>query len=202
MGITVGPDGALWFTNSYFRAPSIGRITTTGSVSVPLTNPENITSGPDCALWLTGSVNGGATPAFGRMTTAGSVTAYSDPRLIPEEITAGPDGAMWSTNFNSIARISTADSVVTSPDQGPSGTTEAVTGAGHSAGETVVVKYLTGLTSPASVPLCTTTAAADGTFICLATIPATAGHRGTHTITAHGITSKTVTETSYLLTAA
>ena len=134
------------------------------------------------------------------MTTAGSVTAYSDPRLAPYDITAGPDGAVWATNGNSIARMSTVDSVVTSPNQGPAGTAETITGAGYTPGETVMVNYLTGLTSPAKAHLCTTIAGSDGTFTCTASIPPTAGHRGTHTIAAHGTTSKILAETTFVLT--
>ncbi len=54
-GITAGPDGALWFTN--FGGDSIGRITTTGTVTAyrhtSIDFPEWITAGPDGALWFT-----------------------------------------------------------------------------------------------------------------------------------------------------
>jgi hypothetical protein len=107
---------------------------------------------------------------------------------------------VWFTTGDSIGRITTADSVVASPNQGPAGTAESITGAGYSPAETVVVKYLTGLTSPASVKLCTTTAGADGTFACTATIPANAGVSGTHTIKAVGKTSNTAAKTTFLVT--
>ena len=56
LGITVGPDGALWFTE--FDAGSIGRITTGGGITYyPLLNsndkPAEITSGPDGGIWFT-----------------------------------------------------------------------------------------------------------------------------------------------------
>jgi virginiamycin B lyase len=59
-GITVGPDGALWFTETI--ANKIGRITTSGELSefllpVPNSLPSGITAGPDGALWFTGSDN-------------------------------------------------------------------------------------------------------------------------------------------------
>src|SRR5437868_3758914 len=56
LGITVGTDGALWFTES--RTNKIGRITTTGVVTefaVPTADsyPFDIVAGPDGALWFT-----------------------------------------------------------------------------------------------------------------------------------------------------
>ena len=54
-GITVGPDGALWFTN--LHGASIGRITPNGTVSAvtdpSISFPSGITSGPDGGLWFT-----------------------------------------------------------------------------------------------------------------------------------------------------
>src|SRR5262245_4523867 len=55
-GITVGPHGALWFTE--FAGQKIGRITTGGAItefSVPPSFPIGITTGPDGALWFTES---------------------------------------------------------------------------------------------------------------------------------------------------
>ena len=57
-GITVGPDGALWFTEE--NGDKIGRITTAGDITeypiptVPAA-PSEITTGPDGALWFTES---------------------------------------------------------------------------------------------------------------------------------------------------
>ena len=57
-GITVGPDGALWFTEE--NGHKIGRITTAGHITeypiptVP-SAPSEITTGPDGALWFTES---------------------------------------------------------------------------------------------------------------------------------------------------
>lgn len=59
-GITAGSDGALWFTNSSNN--SIGRITTTGSVSnytgTGIDEPLGITAGADGALWFTNYAKG------------------------------------------------------------------------------------------------------------------------------------------------
>jgi len=64
--ITVGPDGALWFTNN----DSIGRMTPTGRftafTSFRMSTPAGITAGPDGALWFTNNFNN----SIGRVTTA------------------------------------------------------------------------------------------------------------------------------------
>jgi len=109
LGITAGPDGALWFTDSGNN--SIGRITTAGVVSdytdPSILNPGGITAGPDGALWFTNYGNN----SIGRITTAGVISSYTDPS-IPEAgpITTGPDGALWFTSADghSIGRITTA----------------------------------------------------------------------------------------------
>jgi len=56
VGITTGPDGALWFTDDKFGF--IERITTAGVITeypMPKANdlPSSITTGPDGALWFT-----------------------------------------------------------------------------------------------------------------------------------------------------
>ncbi len=110
--ITVGPDGAMWFTNEYNN--SIGRITTAGTVSKftdsTIDAPVGITSGPDGALWFTNSGNN----SIGRITTSGAVFDYTGIGIdVPQDITVGPDGALWFTNFSndSIGRITTAGTV-------------------------------------------------------------------------------------------
>ncbi len=55
-GITLGPDGALWFTETLNN--KIGRITTAGviteyTIPVASSSPQGITSGPDGSLWFT-----------------------------------------------------------------------------------------------------------------------------------------------------
>jgi hypothetical protein len=111
IGITSGPDGALWFTNSN---STIGRITTSGAVtnytSTTISVPRGITSGPDGALWFTNSGNN----SIGRITTSGTVTNYTGTGISgPYGITTGPDGALWFTNDgnDSIGRITTAGAV-------------------------------------------------------------------------------------------
>jgi streptogramin lyase len=132
--ITVGPDGAFWFTGI---PGEIGRITMAGVVTefaLPAVPPppgsspgtaskpamaSAITEGPDGALWFTG-VPG----EIGRITTRGKVTEFAVPVIPPPAgsspgtaptlatltaITAGPDGALWFTGVpGEIGRITTA----------------------------------------------------------------------------------------------
>jgi streptogramin lyase len=111
-GITVGPDGALWFTTRYAL---IGRITTAGSLTFfDGIAASSIAAAPDGALWLW---NGNV---VGRMTTSGALTTYQvvsgcGAGCGNPGITVGPDGALWFTKptDGSIGRITT-DGVVTS----------------------------------------------------------------------------------------
>ena len=111
-GITAGPDGALWFTDS---SGTIGRITTSGSVTDFQANAAYaITAGPDGALWFT-------EPGFsqiGRITTSGAVTEFPVGGVQPYGITAGSDGALWfaeAGNSGQIGRITTSGSVTEFP---------------------------------------------------------------------------------------
>jgi streptogramin lyase len=112
-GITTGPDGALWFgeTNG-----TIGRMTTTGSVSHVTVGPPNATmfgivTGPDGALWATMLTKDGS--HFGdevvRVTTAGKVKHYTVGSG-PAYICVGPDGALWFAEDGGLAigRLTTA----------------------------------------------------------------------------------------------
>jgi RHS repeat-associated protein len=110
-GITVGPDGNLWFTEP--SANKIGKVTTSGTfteytVPTSTSNPYWITAGPDGNLWFTES--GGN--QIGRITTAGVFTEFAIPTAnsTPHGITSGPDGALWFTesNTNKLGRITTS----------------------------------------------------------------------------------------------
>jgi virginiamycin B lyase len=115
LGITAGPDGALWFTEEGVN--QVGRITTAGVLrEYPLTAlccwHEYIAAGPDGALWLTyGSYDFSAVV---RMTTSGSFTSYTVPGLPsgleePQAITVGSDGALWfAETYGYLFRVSTA----------------------------------------------------------------------------------------------
>jgi serine/threonine protein kinase len=97
--ITAGPDGNLWFTES-FVANKIGRITPGGSVTeftvpTPLSGLDRITAGPDGNLWFT-EYDGNR---IGRITPSGSITEFAVPtsRSAPFWITTGPDSNLWFT---------------------------------------------------------------------------------------------------------
>jgi virginiamycin B lyase len=107
-GITSGPDGALWYTNT--STHKIGTITTSGTIteySVPESTVNQIASGPDGALWFTDQ--GGN--KIGRVTVTGVGVEYTVPTSSssPYGITVGPDGAIWFTeeSGNKIGRITT-----------------------------------------------------------------------------------------------
>jgi virginiamycin B lyase len=66
-------------------------------------------AGPDGALWFT---NYDPFNSFvGRITTSGTITAYTDPGSnSPWEVVRGPDGAMWFGNngSDSVGRLATS----------------------------------------------------------------------------------------------
>src|SRR5205807_545031 len=76
-GITVGPDGNLWFTET--STDKIGRITPGGVVTefssgiTADSGPYYITAGPDGNLWFTEFFGN----KIGKITTTGTVTEYS-----------------------------------------------------------------------------------------------------------------------------
>jgi virginiamycin B lyase len=113
--IVSGPDGALWFA----QGDSVGRITTSGQITIYGTSPrpttsawdlgvQDITVGPDGALWFT-KKNGNA---IGRITTGGKITEYTAGISASAGLTSiapGPDGALWFTEMSGgrIGRITT-----------------------------------------------------------------------------------------------
>jgi hypothetical protein len=87
-GITAGPDGNLWFTES--STGNVGRITPNGVVTeFTAHSGEGITAGPDGNLWFTDPAG-----KIGRITTSGVVTEFSihTQNSFPLGITTGPDG--------------------------------------------------------------------------------------------------------------
>ncbi len=104
MGITAGPDGALWIALS--GSNSIGRLTATGTLTqyvLPTPNalPFEIIKGSDGALWFTEQHGN----KLGRITTAGSITEYTipTPNAQPYGLTTCPQqcenahGRIWFT---------------------------------------------------------------------------------------------------------
>jgi streptogramin lyase len=114
-GITVGPDGNLWYADYGlpFGTLGVGKITTAGvateySSGIPSYNqPVDIVAGPDGNLWFTERSN-----AVGKITLGGAVTQYTvDPPGggNPNQITVGPDGNLWWTEgSNDIGTITPA----------------------------------------------------------------------------------------------
>ena len=131
-GITAGPDGALWFTNS--AGNSIGRITTKGEVTnyaaAGVVNPIGITGRAGRSLWFTDSYNPGS---FGLISTSGRIIIHTSAEIDdPVGITTGPDGDVWMTNAGtrtskgSIGRLTTNGRITVFTDPGldePSGLT-------------------------------------------------------------------------------
>jgi len=76
LGITVGPDSALWFTDP--GSNDIGHLTTAGTLGAPFTGltaaatPEGIVSAPDGNVWFTEATNN----ALARLTPTGSLTEF------------------------------------------------------------------------------------------------------------------------------
>jgi streptogramin lyase len=123
-GITVGPDGHIWFTE--YSGPGgsgqqagvggLGRVNDDGSVTELVGGetpgfdrrggPEAITTGPDKRLWFTMYLDPGRLGIVidGKVSesTAGvrpGFTANSFPGSGPDALTAGPAGSMWFTEY-------------------------------------------------------------------------------------------------------
>lgn len=132
-GPTVGPDGAIWFSDRF--ESFIGRIPATGDRVLrryplpPRSRPTAITTGPDGALWFVDEERG----LIGRLTPAGALRFFSLPRSDsrPAGIAAGPDGALWFTesgpNADAIGRITLDGKIsefrIPTPDSRPIGIT-------------------------------------------------------------------------------
>jgi hypothetical protein len=105
-----------------------------------------------------------------------------------------PSGGTWTTLVDGPgtgAFTMAAVDLDVNPQAGGQATSVSLTGGGFTSGEPVHMLYRTGLTSPASVLICKTTAAADGTATCSGPIPsgANAGATGAHVIQGAGATS-------------
>lgn len=109
-GITIGPDGQIWFAE--MAANKIGRLTLTGEFSefaIPTEDAQayGVVTGPDQNLWFTESGAG----KIGRIDVkTGKISEFplSSPEARPRDITVGPDGHLWFSMNGSdrIGRIS------------------------------------------------------------------------------------------------
>jgi alpha-tubulin suppressor-like RCC1 family protein len=87
------------------------------------------------------------------------------------------------------------------PTSGPKGTAVTITGSHFVPGESVTVKYSTGLRSPSTITLCTPMATSTGTTSCSTHIPSTSvGATGNHKISEIGAVSKLTASTFFQLT--
>ncbi len=105
--ITVGPDGALWFTQN----GGIGRIESDGSpITAPTAGAEpSGIAASGASLWFTDK----AANKIGRISTAGVVTGdfpLPTPGSGPSGIALGVDNALWftETDVNRIGRMTTS----------------------------------------------------------------------------------------------
>src|SRR5260370_24000851 len=133
LGITAGPDGALWFVES--SGNKIGRIATNGTILgetfIPTTNsqPVGITAGPDGNLWFTEFA--ATANKIAKITPAGAITEFSIPTASssPFNITTGPDGNLWFTepNGEQIGRITVNGAITEFPIPTPNGQPNSIT---------------------------------------------------------------------------
>ena len=127
-GITVGPDGNVWFTEVQGGGDGLGSITA-NRTGVPTFGNDytavnglpvaNVTTGPDGNLWFT--VMGTRSPIgedeVGAMTPTGTVIGLwplDDPSNgVPPDIVAGPDGNLWVTENSTmqIAQVTTSGTI-------------------------------------------------------------------------------------------
>src|SRR5579864_5495270 len=121
--LTVGPDGALWFT-PYYSYLGIGRfdpVTHNSTTINPALNtcPSRIVTGSDQNLWYLDqcghSVGANYVYDVVRITTVGVATVFPMPNSnnFLEDIASGPDGNLWVTDYNNhdIYRVTTAGAV-------------------------------------------------------------------------------------------
>ena len=125
-GITVGPDGNVWFTE--IDGNNIGRITLAGVITefpIPsaFASPASIVLGADGNLWFTET----GVDQIANITPVGVVTEFPLPPtpdgspIAPIGIAAGADGNIWFTEFssNKIGRITPGGIVTEFPLPSP-----------------------------------------------------------------------------------
>jgi virginiamycin B lyase len=104
------PFSGAWTPSNWLALSSLSNGTANDYTDPSIYTPESITAGPDGALWFTNDGPEG-NDSIGRITTAGVVTNYTDPRIddFLEGITTGPDGSLWFTEYaGGVGRITTA----------------------------------------------------------------------------------------------
>jgi streptogramin lyase len=128
LGITMGPDGNIWFAEQ--GASRIGRMSPAGTFAeFPLPSrgyPTGIVTGPDGNLWFTVPTPDGK-EWIGRITPAGAITRFDVPgqHAQPSDIIVGPDGNLWFSMGGGVGRITPQGVVTQLP--APTGYPEGVT---------------------------------------------------------------------------
>jgi virginiamycin B lyase len=132
--ITLGPDGNLWFTDAGAQnlgSSEIGKLTAAGAITeYPLgakSIPADIITGPDGNLWFTDQ---GSTRAIGRISTFGTITAFSiglqtANTSTPVSLAVALDGNLWFTDDGAtpeIGQITPSGSITENPVTVASGT--------------------------------------------------------------------------------
>src|SRR5258708_11839589 len=101
LGITAGPSGSIWFTDSGGQIGSLDIATGAGAMHTPTTTnstPSGIVTGADGNLWFTESASG--TNQIGVMNPAGAPAkelTMSTNSILPTAITQASDGRLWFT---------------------------------------------------------------------------------------------------------
>lgn len=97
-GLTLGPDGNMWFTLQWWSESKVGKITPTGTITtyaLPTNSePERIVPGPDGSLWFAQR----ETDKIARVTTSGAIEEFPLPEgSEPVGVAVGPDNYIWYT---------------------------------------------------------------------------------------------------------
>jgi streptogramin lyase len=106
VGIAVGADGGIWFTERSLGPGTIGRLIPGGGlqefpVSRVYSAPASVAAGPEGNIWFT-DVPSGSKSKIGRITPAGAVAQFPLPPFqYASDITAGPGGEIWFTVMGS-----------------------------------------------------------------------------------------------------
>jgi virginiamycin B lyase len=127
-GITVGPDGALWFVEDAGR--SVGRYQTAAGYVDRFTgvNQNAIVTGTDGALWIADVFS----DTIGHMTTGGAYSQFAGMPTDVNQMAVTSEGSVWYTPFtsgplNALYHVSSAGTFLPGDTITTSGTTHVPT---------------------------------------------------------------------------